>query len=80
MHGRRPKTKRSAPTISGAELKQALATLEMTPHAFAARGGWHRSIVYRWIASRQIPPHVAWIISLLLERRQLSNQLSAPAE
>jgi hypothetical protein len=80
MHGRRPKTKRSAPTISGEELKQALTTLEMTPDTFAARGGWHRSIVYRWIASKQIPPHVAWIISLLLERRQLSTQLSAPAE
>jgi hypothetical protein len=43
----------------------------MTPDAFAARDGWHRSIVYRWIASKQIPPHVAWSISLLLERRHL---------
>ena len=74
MHGRRPKTKRNAPTISGDKFRQALTTLEMTPDAFAARGGWHRSIVYRWIASKQIPPHVAWIISLLLERRQLSTQ------
>jgi hypothetical protein len=80
MQRRRPKTKRSAPTISGDELKQALTTLEITPDAFAARGGWHRSIVYRWIASKHIPPHVAWIIALLLERRQLSSQLSAPAE
>ena len=80
MQRRRPKTKRSAPTISGAELKQALATLEMTPDAFAARGGWHRSAVYRWLASKQIPPHVAWIISLLLERRQLSAHLAEPAE
>jgi len=58
MHGRRPKTKRNAPTISGDELRQALTTLEMTPDAFAARGRWHRSIVYRWIAAKQItlPP------------------------
>ena len=80
MQRRRPKTKRSAPTISGDELRQSLARLEMTPDTFAARGGWHRSIVYRWIASKQIPPHVAWIIFLLLERRRLGSQLSAPAE
>ena len=80
MQRRRPKTKRGAPTISGDELRNALATLEMTPDAFAARGGWHRSIVYRWVASKQIPPHVAWIISLLLERRMLSEQLSSPAQ
>jgi hypothetical protein len=46
MQRRRPKTKRSAPTISGDELRQALTTLEMTPDAFAARGGWHRSICF----------------------------------
>ena len=80
MQRARPKTKRSAPTISGDDLRQALATLELTPDAFAARGGWHRSIVYRWIASKQIPPHVAWIIAFLLEPRQLSSQLSAPAQ
>jgi hypothetical protein len=50
----------------------------MTPDAFCGSG--RVAIVYRWIASKQIPPHVAWIISLLLERRQLGNQLSAPAE
>ena len=80
MRRQGPKTKRNAPTISGDELRQALATLNMTPDAFAARGGWHRSAVYRWLASKKIPPHVAWIISLLLERRMLSDQLSAPAE
>ena len=80
MQRRRPKTHRRAPTISGDELKQALATLGMSPDAFAARGGWHRSIVYRWIASKHIPPHVAWIIALLLERRQLSAHLADPAE
>ena len=80
MQRRRPKTKRSAPTISGDELKQALTMLEMTPDAFAARGGWHRSIVYKWLAAKYVPPHVAWIISLLLERRQLSEHLAEPAQ
>jgi hypothetical protein len=80
MQRRRPKTKRNAPTISGDELKQALATLEMTPDTFAARGGWHRSIVYKWLAAKHVPPHVAWIISLLLERRQLSAHLAEPAQ
>jgi hypothetical protein len=52
----------------------------MTPDAFGARGGWHRSIVYKWLAAKYVPPHVAWIISLLLERRMLGEQLSTPAE
>jgi hypothetical protein len=80
MRRQGPKTKRNAPTISGAELKQALATLKMTADAFAARGGWHRSIIYKWLAAKYVPPHVAWIIALLLERRQLSEQLSGPAQ
>jgi hypothetical protein len=80
MRRQGPKTKRSAPTISGDELRAALATLGMTPDAFGARGGWHRSIVYKWLAAKYVPPHVAWIIALLLERRRVSEDLSEPAQ
>jgi hypothetical protein len=72
--------------MNGQRFKAALAELDMKPEEFAERCGVNRTTVYRWIAGKAgkrpipVPLYAAWIVTLLLERRMLSEQLSAPAE
>jgi hypothetical protein len=72
--------------MSGQRFKTALAELEMNPDEFAERCGVNRTTVYRWIAGHAgkrpipVPLYASWVVSLLLERRMLSDQLSAPAQ
>jgi hypothetical protein len=79
-------TMKKTPHMSGQRFKAALDELEMTIEEFADRCGAHRTTVYRWIAGHAgktpipVPLYASWIVSLLLERRMLSDQLSAPAE
>jgi transcriptional regulator with XRE-family HTH domain len=72
--------------MNGRRFKAALDELDMTPEEFAESCGVNRTTVYRWIAGRAgerpipVPLYASWIVSLLLERRQLSEHLAEPAE
>ena len=77
---------KKTPQINGQRFRAALDELDMTLDEFAERCGVNRTTVYRWIAGRAgkrpipVPLYASWIVALLLERRMLSEQLSAPAE
>jgi hypothetical protein len=66
--------------MTGKRFRTALDELEISPDDFAERCGIHRTTPYRWIRTDTVPKWATWIVSLLLERRMLSDQLSAPAE
>jgi len=86
MKGQPTMTSKRTHAMNGQRLKAALDELDMAPDEFAERCGVNRTTVYRWIAGRAgkrpipVPLYASWIVSLLLERRMLSDQLSAPAE
>ena len=65
--------------MTGKRFRAALDELEISPDDFAERCGIHRTTPYRWIRTETVPKWAAWIVALLLERRMLSDQLSAPA-
>jgi hypothetical protein len=79
-------TARKTPPMSGQRFKAALDELEMTPDEFGERCGAHRTTVYRWIAGRAgkrpipVPLYASWIVTLLLERRQISEHLAEPGQ
>ncbi len=66
--------------MTGKRFRAALDELDISPDDFAERCGIHRTTPYRWIRTDTVPKWAAWIVSLLLERRMLSDQLSAPAQ
>jgi len=66
--------------MTGKRFRTALDDLEISPDDFAERCGIHRTTPYRWIRTDTVPKWAIWIVVLLLERRMLSDQLSAPAE
>jgi hypothetical protein len=86
MPGEGEMTGKRTQTMSGQRFKGALGELDMAAEEFAERCGVNRTTVYRWIAGHAgkrpipVPLYASWIVSLLLERRMLSDQLSAPAE
>jgi hypothetical protein len=77
---------RKTPAMTGARFRAALDEIEMTPDEFAERCGAHRTTVYRWIAGHAgkipipVPLYASWIVTLLLERRRVSEDLSEPAQ
>jgi hypothetical protein len=78
----RPKTRqpKEAAGIRGEAFKTGLGQVGFTYAAFATRCGLNRVTVYRWIATDTVPPWAAWLLDLLLERRQIAAKLEQPAE
>jgi hypothetical protein len=77
---RRTKAREQPATIRGEAFKEGLGTVGFTYAVFAARCGLSRITVYRWIVDDTVPPWAAWLLDLLLERRQIAARLETPAE
>src|SRR5579875_1113461 len=58
-------------SMTAAEFRKSLALLGLTEEAFAARCDIHRATVYRWLAQERVPGWAAWLVELLLERREV---------
>jgi hypothetical protein len=86
MPGEGEMTGKRTQTMSGQRFKAALGELDMTADEFAERCGVNRTTVYRWIAGHAgkipipVPLYASWIVTLLLERRRVSEDLSEPAQ
>jgi hypothetical protein len=66
--------------IRGKAFREGLTEAGFTVATFAARCGIFRQTVHRWIAEDTVPPWAAWLLDLLLERRQIAARLEQPAE
>jgi hypothetical protein len=78
----RPRTRQPAQpaTVRGKVFQEGLSEAGFTVATFAARCGIFRQTVHRWIAEDTVPPWAAWLLDLLLERRQIAAKLEQPAE
>jgi hypothetical protein len=78
----RPRTRQleHVATIRGKAFQEGLSEAGFTVATFAARCGIFRQTVHRWIAEDTVPPWAAWLLDLLLERRQIAARLEQPAE
>lgn len=55
--------------MTGAEVRAALAELELSQRAFAARFGLSEVVVSRWVnGARPVPPWVSGVLALLREK------------
>jgi hypothetical protein len=78
----RPRTRQpeQPATMRGKVFQEGLSEAGFTVATFAARCGIFRQTVHRWIAEDTVPPWAAWLLDLLLERRQIAARLETPAE
>jgi DNA-binding transcriptional regulator YiaG len=66
--------------MTGAEFAEALDAIGMSHTDFATRAGWQLATVQRWTIDKIVPPYVAWLVELLVERHELLERLRKPAE
>jgi predicted site-specific integrase-resolvase len=62
------------------DFREALAAVGLTPETFAERAGIHRTTVYRWLRSGDVPPWAWWLVLLLRERQEIAARLSRPID
>ena len=60
------------------QFRAALDQLDMTSAAFAARAGIHPTTLSRQLTAGRVPRWAAWIVTLLLERQEISRRLTEP--
>ena len=66
--------------MTGKQFRAALDQLELSPDDFADRCGIHRATVFRFIAEDRVPKWAAWLVSVLIERQEIGEHLSGPAQ